>query len=77
MSAQMDNVERIAERLQKIPWVTHVGTTDRDNATHQIETDLSVVRRAHEIHTLENYRGVTHEATSTLAPNARLYVTIS
>lgn len=68
--------EATVAQLRSIPWVTYVGETDREDATHRVETDRSVIRRRYEIHTLENCPGVRHEATSCLAPNARIYISI-
>ena len=57
------STEQLAERFADIPWITRVTETKRDDATHQIITERTLLRENHEIHTIENL-GVTRTAIS-------------
>ena len=48
------STEQLAERFADVSWVARVVETKRNEATHQIITEKSVLRMTHEIHTIEN-----------------------
>lgn len=50
-------------QLESLSWVVRVNETDRDDATHEVVTEQSVVRYDYEIHTIENL-GATVTAIS-------------
>jgi len=52
-----------AQILENLPWVTAVRETNRDGATHRVETDLALIRDDHERHDLQNC-GVAIESVS-------------
>lgn len=49
--------------IEDLPWVGHVRETERDGATHRVDTAVTVLRDAHERHDLQN-AGATIEAVS-------------
>ncbi len=42
------------DTIESLNWVSYVAETDRDDATHRVDTDLTMVRKDYEIHDLEN-----------------------
>lgn len=48
------STEQLADRFADVPWVARVVETKRNEATHQIITEKSLVRMNYEIHTIEN-----------------------
>lgn len=69
-------VAQTINQVLDLPWVEQVRTTDRDDATHTVLTNIGVVRRLHEVLELQNL-GVSVEA---FAPRPhgemKVYVTI-
>lgn len=69
--------EATLAQIHDLPWVETTDETDRDDSTHRIVTNQSLVRTNVELHTLENI-GVHPRAISQEGHyGVHLYVKIS
>jgi len=48
------DTDEVLDAIEALPWVLSVCLTDRDDATHAVQTDLTALRVDHELHTLRN-----------------------
>lgn len=70
-----ETAERV-DTILSLPWVSYVGPTDREDASHRVETELSALRSDHEIHELENAGATVMAFSAVPDKGARVYVDI-
>lgn len=68
------STEQLAERFADVEWVVRVEETKRNEATHQIITEKSVLRMNYEIHTIENLGCSVQAISQTGHYGCRVYV---
>jgi len=71
------STEQLADRFRDVPWVVRVAETKRNEATHQIITEKSLVRMNDEIHTIENLGCSVQAISQTGHYGCRVYVAAS
>jgi len=64
------------ERLESIAWVVSVHPCSRDDATHKLVTEQSVVRVNYEVHTIGNCGATVQALSQTGHYGIDVYVTI-
>jgi len=68
------STEQLADRFADVSWVVRVAETKRNEATHQIITEKSLVRMNYEIHTIENLGCSVQAISQTGHYGCRIYV---
>ncbi|TKX52733.1 hypothetical protein EXE44_05170 [Halorubrum sp. SS7] len=68
------STEQLAERFADVGWVVRVKETRRNETTHQIITEKSLLRMDYEIHTIENLGCSVQAISQTGHYGCRVYV---